>query len=119
MEFKYMFVQEATGYVDIDDIGHFAISVTNDMYKEWIMIVNTVYGITEIVQYGPHSIDFDELEDKVNYSYQRFEYSESRISKIIDYYINDSSKHATQVSVISFKEAKERIKNIVEFLRKA
>lgn len=31
-----MFVQEATGYVDIDDIGNFAISVTNDMYKEWV-----------------------------------------------------------------------------------
>ena len=118
MQFNYLYVQEATGSIDIDDIGNFAISVTNDMYKEWIMLVNTVYGITEVVQYGPHSIDFDELEDKVTCNYQRFDYNEQRICKLVDTYINDTQKLITQVSVISFTEAKERIKNIVDYLAK-
>lgn len=118
MQFNYMYVQESMGSVEIDDIGNFCISVTNDFYKEWLMIVTTMYGITEVIQYGPLNIDFDELDSKVTYTYQRFDYSESKICKMVDYYINDNSKMTTQVTVIDFEDARNKIKSMVDYLCK-
>lgn len=114
MQFEYLYTMQATGNIDIENIGDFAISVTNDMCKEWLMIVRTEYGICQIIQYGPLLIDFDELPENVNYNYQRMEYNEGKLVRMIDKFINDPSKLATQVTEISIDDATNRIVNMID-----
>lgn len=118
MQFDYLYTMQAQGTIEIEDIGNFALSITNDLYNEYIIIVKTTYGVSEIIQFGPHKIDFEQLEDRVNYNYIRTDYNESRLSKIIDNYINDPKKMVTQVSLITFEEARKRIINLVDVIFK-
>ena len=114
MQFEYLYTMQATGNIDIENIGDFAISVTNDMCKEWLMIVRTEYGICQIIQYGPLLIDFDELPENVNYNYQRMEYNEGKLVRMIDKFINDPSKLATQVTEINIDDATNKIVNMID-----
>ena len=116
MQFDYLYEVQATGSIEIEDVGNFAISITSDIYEEYFMVVVTQYGMSHIIQYGPINIEIDELPDKVCYSYQRIEYNQSRLSKIIDKYINDSYKHVTQVTLIDIEDVKSNIKDLLRYV---
>lgn len=114
MQFDYMYIAEAQGSIEIEDLGNFAISVTNDLFQEYLMVAVTTYGITEIIEYGPIKIDFDELCPFTNYSYRRIDYSEYNLKKLINKLLNDEKKNITQVTLIDFDEAKNKIRNFIE-----
>ena len=119
MQFKYMYIAEAQGSIDIEDLGNFALSVTNDLFQEYVMIAVTVYGITEIIEYGPIKIDSDEPSNSIFYSYRKFDYSEYNIKKMVDKLLNDERKRITQVTLIDFEEARNRIKDPMMLLEKS
>lgn len=116
MQFDYMYTMTAEDSIEIEDIGNFCLSVTNDLYLEWIMMCTTTYGITTYLQAGPFRIDFDELDDRVVYVFQRMEYNQGKLCKLIDSFINDDKKRVTQVSLISEDKAKSSIKDLVRGL---
>lgn len=116
MQFEYLYVTQAVGTIEIEDIGNFAILITNDTYLEWLMCVKTKYGVTEIITYGPLQVDMDELPCKVNYCYQRLNYNECKLKNIINKYINDSFKQVTQVSIIDIQNVKSKIKDLVGYV---
>lgn len=115
MEFKYLYEMQAIGSIDIEDIGNVCLSLTNNLYREYIIIVKTECGMTKIIQYGPRQIDMQLPCPSITYTYQEFEFNQNKISKIIDKALNGSSL-CSQATIISIDEAKERIKNLVEFL---
>lgn len=119
MQFKYMYIAEAQGFIDIEDLGNFALSVTNDLFQEYVMVAVTIYGITEIIEYGPIKIDSDESSNSIFYSYRKFDYSEYNIKKIIDKLLNDERKRITQVTLIDFEEARNKIKDPMMLLEKS
>ena len=97
MEFKYMFVQEATGYVDIDDIGNFAISVTNDMYKECVSngtaLLSNYNGIFW-QDYVTNHAKYDALFRRMFYSFRYFMQSEEDdITTVTNNFIEDVNNH--------------------------
>lgn len=114
MQFEYMYTMSAQDSIEIEDIGNFCISVTNSVYQEWIMICSTTYGITKYMQAGPFRIDFDELDDRVTYIFQRMDYNQNKLCGIIDKFINDPHKMASQVKIISDSDAKNEIKDMVK-----
>lgn len=116
MKFDYMYTQQAEDFIELDDIGNFALSVTNDLYEEYILIITTEMGICQMIQFGPYKVDFDELPDRCSCVYQRFEYSQGKLAGIIDKYINDPHKAVTQVVEITINEARNRIKNIPDYM---
>lgn len=119
MQFKYMYIAEAQGFIDIEDLGNFVLSVTNDLFQEYVMVAVTIYGITEIIEYGPIKIDSDESSNSIFYSYRKFDYSEYNIKKIIDKLLNDERKRITQVTLIDFEEARNKIKDPMMLLEKS
>ena len=115
MQFDYLYQMQATGQLDIEDVGNFALSLTNDMYMEYILIVMTKNGNTKVVQYGPRYIDREDPCSSINYTYNEFQFNMNKIKTIIDKALNGNTL-CSQATLISFKEAIERIKEPAEFL---
>ena len=116
MQINYMYTFTSNDSIEIEDVGNFNLSISNDMYSEWIMICSTLYGITTCFQAGPFIPDFDNITDKVTYSFQRFEYNQNKIYKMIDNFINDSKKLITRAEIIDKDEAKIRIKDLTKYI---
>lgn len=116
MQFDYFYIQQANGSLEIDDIGNCALIVTNDLYREYILIIKTSMGKTEVLQYGPNKIDFEELPERVDCSYQRFDYNQNKIKSVIDKFLNDPKKIITQAIVVSVETAKEHIRDFTDFV---
>lgn len=117
--FEYLYTMEATGHFDIDNIGNFAISCFNDIFEEYLLIVKTTQGWTQILSYGPEykgDIHYDICMDTKDCKYDCIEFSSQKISSIVNRYINDPKKKITQVEVIDIKEAYDKINPIKELL---
>lgn len=119
MIISYCYKIEKTEDIEILDIENFALLCIGSTMKEYILMSTTKSGITSLIQYGPISFiqdDFCFSEYKLTCLYQRFEYNEKKLYKIISQYINDPVKMINTVSLIDFEEAKNKIVSPVNFL---
>ena len=114
MQFEYLQTITAQESIDIDDIGSVCLQCFTPYGETKVLIIRTIDGITEIIEFGYVNIDVKELPDFVNYTYNRMEFSQSKISKIITKFIND--KQVSQVLEVTFTEAKNVIKNLVDYI---
>lgn len=112
MQFEYLQMITAQEHIDIDDIGNFCIQAFTPYGDTKILVVRTIDGISEIIDYGYINTDVAELPDEVNYSYRRIEFSQVKLIKIITKFIND--KNVSQVFEITFDEAKSVIRNLID-----
>lgn len=115
MQFDYLYQMQATGQLDVEDVGNCCISAIDDLFKEWILIIKTDLGLTKIIQWGPMIVDCKAPCTKMFYSYEQFQFSDKKIASIIEKFLNGVTC-ASQAQLISLEEAKDRIKNLVEFL---
>lgn len=116
MHFDYLVKLKKEESIDIENIGNCAIEVWNNLGFEWLLIIKTNEGLTEVVEYGPLLPDIKYPPANVSYTYSRFDFSESKISKRIDKFLNDGYRNITQAFEISRDEAASRMRNLVEFL---
>lgn len=114
--FEYLYTLTATGFFEIEDIGNFAISCTNNIYNEYLLVVQTTYGRTQVLQYGPRKIDMDEPNLSMLCTYSEFDFSESKIESLVDKFVNDPKKIISQVTIISQEEAIARMKDLTRYL---
>lgn len=112
MQFEYLQQITAQESIDIDNIGQVCLQVFSAYGETKVLIIRTTDGISEIIEFGPVNTDIEELPDKVFYSYQRMEFSQQKIYKIINKFINDQI--VQQVFEVSFEDAKKVIKNLVD-----
>lgn len=114
MKFEYCYTTTATADIEIEDVGTFSLCAYTQI-EEYYLIVQTHYGITKIIKYGPKLIDLEELPSTVSYFYRKIDFSQSRICKIIDDFLNND-KPIISVELLDIEEAKSRIKNLVDEL---
>ena len=114
--FEYMARVVVDNDITIDDIGNCSLKANNDLGKEWYLIISTELGWTEVFEVGPIIPDVRELPVAVNWSYKRIEYSESKVSNIIDRFLNDGYRGITQVQQISKEEAKSNFRNLADYI---
>ena len=115
MQFKYLYEMQATGVLDIEDIGNVCLSLTNDLYREYIIIIKTEYGLTKVLQYGPIQIDSEHPCPSINYTYQELQFNERKLSTIVEKALNGYTL-CSQATVIELDEALERIKDLKEYM---
>ena len=116
MNFEYLIKVQKESSIDIEDIGNCALDVFNDLGFEWILLIRTIEGSTEIVEFGPILPDLDYLPAKVSYTYSRIDFAQSKVSNAISRFLNDGYRAITQAFEISQKEAKEKMKNLVDYI---
>ncbi len=115
MNFNYLYKEEAHAQLDIENIGNFCLSLTNDLYKEYILIVQTDLGRTKIIQYGPINVDMDTPCQSIKFTYDEIDYNQNKICTIIDKALNGPSL-ITQATVMELEDVIPRIRNMVEYL---
>ena len=103
--------------IELEDIGNVCLDTFNDLGFEWILIIHTKEGLTEIIEYGPLISDLKYPPANVSYTYNRFDFSEKKVKKRIDTFLNDTYRNITQAFEIPFVDAKEKIRNLVEFIK--
>ena len=116
MNFDYLVKIQKESSINIDDIGNCALDVFNDLAFEWVLLVRTKEGTTEIVEFGPIVADLDYPPAKMNYTYDRIDFSESKIINRISKFLNDGYRNVTQAFEITQQEAKEKMKNLVDYV---
>lgn len=114
--FEYLARVVVDGDITVEDIGNCAIKANDDLGKEWYLITSTDLGWTEIFEVGPIIPDMHELPVSVIWSYRRIEYSESKISKTIDTFLNDGRRQITQAQEVSKEEAKSNFRNLADYI---
>lgn len=93
--------------IDIENIGDCCIEAFNDVGEAYYLVVDTQYGMTKVLEYGPFVQDIVPTFCQVKFS--QFQYSEFKIDKIIDRFL--SSHNITQASE---KDVDEIIENLID-----
>ena len=106
--FDYLCVKECLDSISIGDTGNTNILANNDNASCWYLKTETYMGTTTITQFGPLVLNGN-LIDRAgkfgfNYNQISIEYNEKRIHKIIDKFLNDTSRQITQVIEIEEDE---------------
>lgn len=115
MQFEYMYVTTSMGSIDIEDLGNFALWGINDLYQEFIIIVQTSLGNTKILEYGPIMLESRLPCKKMKYTYDELEFKESKIAQRVEKFLGDKNM-ISQVLLIDVEEAKSKMVDLKEFL---
>ena len=113
-QFKYMYEVTATGFLDIEDPCNTCIYTTNNLFQEYVLIIQTEMGRTKVFEYGPNLIDLDKLAPKVSFTYQEFDVNTNKVETLIDKFL--AKTFATQAIEIDINDAIDKIKDMRCFI---
>lgn len=116
MIFDYLRTTTALDTIEIEDIGNCAVNAMNDDAEEWFLIINTYEGWTETIEFGPLVVDDDDIKTYFKYDKFSSDYSEKKIGRSIDRFINDPKRMITQVFEVDKEFAKSRLNSIKDKL---
>lgn len=119
MTFKYLYEMQATGELDVEDIGNCAIIAYNSrQYQRAILIIKTVEGQTRVVTSGPHWVELEQPCLEYTYSYSSFQFSDSKIRRIIDTFLTGTRFYIDQAVTVEQEEALKYIPDVREYIAK-
>lgn len=114
MTFDYLQRIIVDGQLEVDNIGDCNIQANNDFGEEYYLMIKTVLGWTEVLEYGPCVPDFPELQYNYSIKYNKFEYNQSKIERVIDKFLNDGKRGITQAKLVDITEIREFLVNPVD-----
>lgn len=115
--FSYLYEMQATGQIDIEDVGNCAIIAYNSRtYQRAILIVRTVEGQTRVVMSGPHWVELEQACLDYSYTYQSFQFNGGKIENIIQRFLNGKF-YVDQAEVVEVDTALGYIPDVREYIR--
>lgn len=111
MNFDYLTRVVVEGQLSVNNIGRCVLLARNDFGEEWYLLIQTELGWTEVIEYGPAHTDFALLPASVRQSYDRFEYSEGKICRIIEKFLNDPKRMISQAEETTVDAVAEKMVN--------
>lgn len=118
MEFEFNKEVKAQNFVDIPNIGEFGLECLGDEGRYFYIFVKTILGETYIATCGPVMPDINELFMGFNINYTHFSYSEIKLAKAINLFLNDKGKAIIDAKVIPLDDCIEQFKDIKKYLTK-
>lgn len=121
MEFKYFYITEASDAIDIENLGNCFIEAYNDFGARFYLWIQTDLGFTKILEAGPYA-EVNIPTKTANISYTQIEYSDSKITKRIETFLN-SPKYMIRQAInkqdeYTLEEKISKLYNIVEYMKK-
>ena len=116
MTFEYLQRVTVEGELVVDNIGDCVIEANNDFGELFYLIIRTELGWTEILEYGPCVPDLLLLHAEYQIKYNRFEFSEYKIQKRIDKFLNDGKRSITQAKITDLEAIREDLVNPIDKL---
>ena len=111
MTFEYCQRVTVDAEIDIPDIGECAILARTDLGEEYYLLIKSEYGFCHVVEYGPAVPDLTVLPANVTYTYEYYEWSQYKIQKKIDKFLNNPKRGITQAQNIEPWEALQNIQS--------
>lgn len=105
MNFQYFVTKVVNASIEVEDMGSCAIQAFNDRGEEYNLIIETNLGVCRALTFGPVMPEFDLLPEKLHIQFERFNFSEKTVSKMINKFLNDPFKNITQ----AFTKTKEEL----------
>ncbi len=112
MIFDYLRMIQSLDTIDIEDIGNTCINALNDTGQEWYLVIDTFEGWTKIKEFGPLIVDSNRIGSYFNYDKYEYDYSDKKISKVIEKFINNPKRDITQVFEMPKDNAIERLEAV-------
>lgn len=103
-------------YVDVEEIGQFALEASNDEGMYWYIVVRTIMGTTTIATCGPVVPDIDILPNGFSTTLTKMPYKEDKLGKTIGFWLNDKSKKLTTARVLDIEEAINQFRDLKDYL---
>lgn len=114
MTFEYLQRVVVDGELDVENIGQCVIQANNDLGEEFYLIIKTVMGWSEILEYGPCLPDMELLSANYNISYSRIEYNQGKLERVIDKFLNNPKRMITQAKVVDIQDIFEFLVNPID-----
>ena len=116
MTFEYLQRVVIDGTLEVDNIGDCVIQGNNDLGEFFYLIITTELGWTEILDYGPCVPDLELLSANYTIRYQRIEYNQGKLERIIDKFLNDPKRMITQAKTVFLDDILEDLVNPIDKL---
>lgn len=107
--------------LDIDELGQVCLEAIDSEAMCYYLIIRTSLGQSSIVEYGPLVPDVELLPDITEVKFQRIDFNELRIKKIIKTFLQPRNKGKNKiedVNQISIDEAISRGVDILGYMKK-
>ena len=114
MKFDYLQRVVIDAQLDVENIGECVLLGRNDFGEEFYLIIHTDMGFTEMIEYGPAVPDLQLLPFHVSFTYDRFEYNQGKIEKLIDRFLNNPKRAVSQAEVTSLDDIREHFVNPID-----
>lgn len=115
--FNYSYKATAEDCIDIPDVGNVCLQASNDVGQNWVLLIKTKLGFSYIMEYGPFY--YDRITEYLNHTFQRIEYSEYKLEKKIDKFLNEPRRLITQVQFKDIDETLDLMTNVVEVMNES
>ena len=113
MTFEYLQRVTVEAQIEVDNIGETCLLARNDLGEEWYLMIHTELGWTEVIEYGPAVPDISLLPASVHYSYDRFEFSDFKITRRIENFLNAPKRGITQATIAELEDIEKNIPNFI------
>lgn len=114
MTFEYLQRVVVDGQLDVENIGQCVLQANNDLAEEFYLIIKTELGWTEVLEYGPCLPDLLLLHSDYSIKYNKFEYNQTKIERIIDKFLNNPKRVVTQAKVVELSDIREFLVNPID-----
>lgn len=114
MTFDYLQRVVVEGQLDVEDIGQCVLLGRNDLGEEHYLLIKTEMGFSEVIEYGPSVPDLKLLPYAVTLKYNRFEFNQGKLEKIINKFLNDPKKGISQAEVTDIEHIRYLIPNLID-----
>lgn len=117
MQFDFANELKATNFIDIDNIGNFALEAINeDDGFYYYLLTKTTLGTSTIIHYGPVIPDINRLPDNYSINFERVKFNDKKIVMWINKWLNDKFRHITSAYIIDENQFKDNYKDVKEYI---
>ena len=114
MTFDYLERVVVESQLEVDNIGECVLRANNDVAEEFYLIIKTELGWTEVLEYGPCVPDLDMLQMNYQITYNKFEFNQGKIERIIDKFLNNPKRVITQAAVVELEDIYDFLVNPID-----
>ena len=117
MNFDYFYTKQINDSLAVDDIGNCAIEACSDEGARYYLVIKTQLGSSIIFEYGPIIPEINLLPKTCTCSFRRIAFSENKLIKTIDGFLNNPYRTITQATIVDEAEVYQNCINIIDYVK--
>lgn len=117
MEFEFNRELTAQNFVDINNIGVFALEAINSSGMYYYYTVQTIMGTSVIASCGPIIPDLETLPENFSIKVYQISYNENKLARGISLFLNDKEKQIVDAREIDINDCIAQFRDVKEYLK--